>query len=168
MEQKEKIEKSFNNIQEWELAIIDIFVRAAGMIGFRKSVGMVYGMLYCSQNPRSISDLQHSLQLSRGAVVEAIQLLRKFGAVRSVLVIGERKDFYAAETKLKHLAGGFLREEVKPSMQSAKERLEQAESLIPKDKVESKWAKESIDRLKSWNKQLQILLPLAQKLFGVS
>lgn len=111
---------------EWELVMIDVFVRGAAMFGLRKSFGMVYGLLYCSHEPLSTQELQEKLLLSRGAVVEALQFLRRLGAVRVHLKIGERRDFFSAETDLKKIVRGFLKEILEPALEKADIRLAQA------------------------------------------
>lgn len=133
-------EKPLPELGEWELALVEVFCRAAATLGLRKSVGMVYGALYCAGTPLSVTDLQEKLLLSRGAVVEAVQLLRRFGAARVVIRLGERKDFYEAETDLKKFASGALHEILLPGLEKTSLRLEHAAALAPgndaKDKVE--------------------------------
>ena len=122
-------EKPLPALEPWELSLVEVFCRGAAMLGLRKSVGMVYGALYCAGTPLAITDLQEKLLLSRGACVEAVQLLRRFGAVRVVLKIGERKDFYEAETDLKKFAAGALHEILVPGIEKTALRLEHAETL---------------------------------------
>ena len=131
-----KIETSIplpeKTLPAWEMSVIDVFVRAASMFGFRKSVAMVYGALYCSREALSVPELQAKLQLSRGAVVEAIQFLRRLGAARVHLKIGERRDYFTAETDLKKFAQGFLQEILVPASEKADIRLTQAEEAANK------------------------------------
>jgi len=116
----------------WEMSVIDVFVRAAAMFGFRRSVALVYGALYCSREPVSVPELQTKLQLSRGSVVEALQFLRRLGAAQVRLKIGERRDYFTAETDLKKFAQGFLREILVPASEKADIRLTQAEEAANK------------------------------------
>ena len=115
-------------IPEWELAVLDVFVRAAALFGFRKSVALVYGALYCSREPLAAQEIQDRLQISRGSTVEALLFLRRMGAVRVHLKIGERRDYFTAETDLKKFAQGFLKEILVPALEKADIRLAQAQS----------------------------------------
>lgn len=119
-------------IPEWELAVLDVFVRAAALFGFRKSVALVYGALYCSREALAAQEIQDRLKISRGSVVEALLLLRRLGAVRVHLKIGERRDYFTAETDLKKFAQGFLREILVPASEKADIRLTQAEEAANK------------------------------------
>ena len=40
----------------WEVAMIEMFVRAANLIGLPRSVGEIYGVLYCADRPLSFDD----------------------------------------------------------------------------------------------------------------
>lgn len=146
-------------IPAWELAVIDVFVRGAAMFGLRKSFGMVYGLLYCSREPLSTQELQEKLLLSRGAVVEAVLFLRRLGAVRVHLKIGERRDYFSAETDLKKFVRGFLKEILEPALEKADIRLAQAADAVaagtPPDaessgNADAAFARSRVEALAQW------------------
>ena len=157
---------SFPPVPEaWELALIDVFVRAADMFGMRKSVGMVYGALYCARDAVSTQELQERLALSRGAVVEALQFLRRLGAVRVHLKIGERRDFFTAETDLRKFARGFLKEILEPALEKAEIRLEQArDSAGTASAGASDFARSRIEELARRKARFAEILPLLENL----
>jgi len=157
----------------WELAVLDVFVRAAAMFGFRKSVAFVFGALYCSREPESAQTLQEKLKLSRGAVVEALQFLRRLGAVRVRFKIGDRRDFYEAETDLKKFVRGFLKEVLVPAMEKADVRLAQAESavadIVPAEKSSADaeadaFPRARVDALVAWKTRFSEMIPLLENL----
>ncbi len=152
-------------LEAWELAVVDVFVRAADMFGMRRSVGMVYGALYCAREPIPTQALQDRLALSRGAVVEALQFLRRLGAVRVHLKIGERRDFFSAETDLKKFARGFLKEILEPALEKAEIRLEQArDSAGTASAATSDFARSRIDELARRKARFAEILPLLENL----
>lgn len=157
--------RSRETLEAWELAVVDVFVRAADMFGMRRSVGMVYGALYCAREPISTQSLQDRLALSRGAVVEALQFLRRLGAVRVHLKIGERRDFFSAETDLKKFARGFLKEILEPALEKAEIRLEQArDSAGTASAATSDFARSRIDELARRKARFAEILPLLENL----
>lgn len=157
--------RSRETLEAWELAVVDVFVRAADMFGMRRSVGMVYGALYCAREPISTQALQDRLALSRGAVVEALQFLRRLGAVRVHLKIGERRDFFSAETDLKKFARGFLKEILEPALEKAEIRLEQArDSAGTASAATSDFARSRIDELARRKARFAEILPLLENL----
>ena len=155
-------------IPEWELAVLDVFVRAAAMFGFRKSVALVYGVLYCSREPISAQEIQDRLQISRGSTVEALLFLRRLGAARVCLKIGERRDYFTAETDLKKFAQGFLKEILVPALEKADIRLAQAEetSRNAGSDADSAFACSRVAELTLWKSRLTEALPLLDGLLN--
>jgi len=94
--------------------------------------------------------------------VEAVQLLRRFGAVRVVLKIGERKDFYEAETDLKKFAAGALHEIFVPGIEKTALRLEHAETLARGNAP----AKAKVAKLLRAKDALAQLVPAIENLLG--
>ena len=155
-------------IPEWELAVLDVFVRAAAMFGLRKSVALVYGALSCSREALAAQEIQDRLKISRGSVVEALLLLRRLGAVRVHLKIGERRDYFTAETDLKQFAGGFLKEVLVPALEKADIRLAQAEaaSRTTGSDDDSAFARSRIAELTLWKSRFTACLPLLENFLG--
>ena len=153
-------------IPEWELAVLDVFVRAAALFGFRKSVALVYGVLYCSREPLAAQEIQDRLQISRGSTVEALLFLRRLGAVRVHLKIGERRDYFTAETDLKKFAQGFLKEILVPALEKADIRLNQAQNAAGTDVPGDAFARSRVAELALWKSRFAELLPLLDGLLS--
>ena len=113
-----------------ETAVIDVFVSAVKLIGLPKSVGEIYGLLFSSPLPLALDSLVRRLSISKGSASQGLKVLRSVGAVRLVYVAGDRRDHYAAETELKKLVAGFIREELQPRLDSGTERLSHLTSLL--------------------------------------
>src|SRR6187549_540687 len=107
-----------------EVDVIGLFVNAVKMLGMPKSVGEIYGLLFISAEPLPLDALVERLNISKGSASQGLKVLRAFGAVKQVYVGGDRRDHYTAETELKKLAAGFIREEIKPRLESGGERLQ--------------------------------------------
>lgn len=154
-------------VSDWELAVLDLFVGAAQMIGFPKSVGQIYGLLFCAPAPLPMDDFVERLGLSKGSVSQGLALLRQLGAVRVQFVVGDRRDHYVPEVGLRRLLGGFLREKVEPHLESGQARLANLEQLLASlDPAERAHAQERLAMLTSWHKQTRSLLPLVKAVVG--
>ena len=79
---------------------IDFFVRMMSIMGFPRSVGEIYGLLYFSQQPLSMDKIMDKLRISLGSASQGLKSLRNLKAVRTVYIQGERKDHFIAETNL--------------------------------------------------------------------
>jgi DNA-binding transcriptional regulator GbsR (MarR family) len=119
------------NIKDLEIESIDFFVRMMSMLGMPKSVGEIYGLLYFSPSALSMEHIVKHLGISIGSASQGLKTLRSLKAVRTSYVPGDRRDHYLAETEFRRLFSNFIKEEIMPHMDSAKERIERMESSLP-------------------------------------
>jgi len=117
--------------EQLDLEIREIIVRIAQLLGYPKSLGEIYGLLYVSREPLAMDRIRERLHLSLGSASQGLKTLRGLRAVRTVYIPGERKDYYMAETFIRNLVGGFLEEEVTPLLKNGRERAQYLESLLP-------------------------------------
>lgn len=144
----------------WELALIEMFVRASMMLGLRKSVGMVYGALYCAEAPLSVRALEEKLRLSHGSVVEALLLLRRFNSVHTHLKIGERQDYFSAETDFNVIMHAVLKEVLQPALTRVDVCIRQADaSVCEEDSSSATFARSRIRKLARWQACLAETFP---------
>ncbi|WP_189515112.1 GbsR/MarR family transcriptional regulator [Cerasicoccus arenae] len=152
-------------LDEWELTIIETFVHAAQLIGIPKSVGQIYGLLFCREEPLSMDSIMTALGISKGSASMGLKTLRQIGAVKTVFIIGDRRDHYSAELRLRKLVSGFISDQVQPHLNGGKERLEHLETLL-KDLPEERRsvAEQRLGYLQSWLGKTTTLLPIIRKL----
>ena len=151
-----------------ETGVIDLFVSGVRVLGLPKSIGEIYGLLYISPEPLSFDEILERLRISKGSTSQGLKILRSLGAVRVVYLAGARKDYYVAETELKKLASGFIREELLPHLRSGTERLQSLEPAMQElDQEPGAFFRERLGKLNVWHKRAEKLLPLIQKLLLV-
>ena len=151
-----------STLSELEQEVIDVFVRMAGVLNLPRSVGELYGLLFISPEPLCINDCMKKLDISKGSTSQGLKILRSFGAVNTVYIPGDRRDFFEAESGLRKIVTGFVNEQVRPHLENGKERMVRLESLAaaaPPD--EREFFMDRIDRLKGWQKRANLLLPFA-------
>ena len=68
--------------------------------GFPRAMGAVYGALYLSGAPLSLDDLVSLAGVTKGAVSTHVRALGRLQMVRRHVEVGDRKDYYVAETQL--------------------------------------------------------------------
>ena len=150
-----------STLSELEQEVIDLFVRMAGVLNLPRSVGELYGLLYISPKPLCINDCMQKLNISKGSTSQGLKILRSFGAVNTVYVPGERRDFFEAESALRRIVTGFANEQVRPHLENGKERMARLESLAAVSSGETEFFVGRIERLKGWQKRASLLLPFA-------
>lgn len=166
----EEFTSPVRSLAHWEEAAIEVFVRAAALIGFPRSIGEIYGVLFCAREALTFDDLVERLGISRGSVSQGLKLLRQLGAVRTHYVVGSRKDHFVPELSMKRLVSGFVRDQFTPHLESGESRLDQIERLIKKEESTElqEHAAARINTLRSWQTRIAKLVPVAMALLGGS
>jgi len=163
-------DKLLDTLDDWEVAVIDLFLNAANSFGLPKSYGQIYGLLFCRDQPLAMDEVMELLQISKGSASQGLRALRQLGAVSSVFAPGDRKERYMAESRLRKLVGGFLREQADPHLEKGTARLKQIESLV--NNIEDVDARKRGFRrheiLSGWHRQMSRLLPWVKMIVGKS
>ena len=155
-------------IDPLEQQVIDFFADGMRVLGLPRSIGEIYGLLFISSEPLSLDDLVARLAISKGSVSQGLRMLKTLGAIREAGNHSHRRTYYQPATDLKRLAGGFIKEQIRPHLESGKSKLEQlnitADSIEDPDRRE--FARERIDKLDTWIRKSSHVLPVLQKLLG--
>lgn len=153
------------DFSELKVAVIDVFVHLSHALGLPKSIGEIYGFLFVSAEPVSFEDVVSSLDISSGSASTGLRLLRSIGAVTTTYVVGERRDYFIAETRLRKLVAGFLRENVEPQLVSSDERLLRINDLFEglqqtqHTKTTFSFLAGRIELLRAWQGQARLAVP---------
>lgn len=138
------------------------------MLGLPKSVGEIYGVLYCAREPMTMVDIINHLGISKGSASQGLKMLRTLGAVYDVSNPDDRKTYFKADMELKQIVGGFIREEIRPHLKSGKEKLQTLSQEV--DGIEDPELKafydERVTRLERWSSKANLVLPILQKFLG--
>ncbi len=154
-------------LNELESEVVAVFVRMADVLNLPRSVGEIYGMLFISTEPLCLDDCRLRLNISKGSTSQGLKILRSFGAIRTVYIPGDRKDYYVAETSLRKIASGFASEQIQPHVASGKERISRIRELLEEyDSPGQEELAEKIDLLENWQQRAGKTLPLVLKLIG--
>lgn len=148
--------------------IISFFQDGAKILGLPKSIGEIYGLLFASPKPLTMLDLIDQLGISKGSASQGLRMLRALGAVRDVEYDNDRKTYFEADVELKKLVGGFIREEIRPHLNSGQEKLQLLEKELDTitDPELHEFYQARIKRLKRWAGKTNLMLPLLQKFLG--
>ena len=142
-------------LSPWEQALVDFFMQVAQFLGIPKSVGQIFGLLYASEQPLSLDEIGERLQISRGSTSTGLNYLRRFDAVRTTFVLGDRREFYQVETDTSRIAQGFLADQVDPDIQSWGERLRFGRQMLkmagPLAGANPAFAEERLAQLEQWH-----------------
>jgi len=125
------------NLIEARQTFIQGMSRISQFWGFSKVMGAIFGALYLSPEPLCLDDLVKEVNVTKGAVSTNIRGLERLGMVHKHIQIGERRDFYTAETDFWKIARGILSEREKSEFDRAihtvDESLELVQSAAPSE-----------------------------------
>ena len=78
--------------------------------GFPKAMGAIYGAIYLSPEPLSLDQIVIQVGVTKGSVSTNVRQLERLNMVHKKVQLGDRKDYYTAETDFWKIVRGVLRE----------------------------------------------------------
>ena len=84
--------------------------RIAHFWGFPKAMGALYAAIYLAPEPLSLDALVAQVGVSKGTVSTNARALERLGMVHRHLQVGDRRDYYVAETDFWLIVRGALRQ----------------------------------------------------------
>lgn len=153
-----------------ERQVLAVFVDGVRVLGMPRSIGEIYGLLFISRSPLALDDLVQRLNISKGSASQGLRMLKNLGAVREANGNDgpERRTYYEPAVELKRLVGGFIREQIRPHLDSGKSKINQLAETANQidDPHHREFLCGRIDRLDNWMRSGRRVLPILQKLFG--
>lgn len=165
-----KPDESHRALDPLESQVVAVFVDGVRVLGLPRSIGEIYGLLFISREPLSLDDLVRRLQISKGSASQGLRALKSLGAVREAPPNGnaERRTYYEPAVELKRLVGGFIREQIRPHLESGKTkigRLAETARMV-EDPDHREFLSERVERLDQWMRSGGRVLPILQKILG--
>lgn len=78
--------------------------------GFPKGMGAIFAVLYLSPSARSLDEIVQETGLTKGAISAEIRALARMGLVHRSTKLGDRKDYYTAESDFYTAIKSILKE----------------------------------------------------------
>ncbi|MBN2387326.1 MAG: hypothetical protein JXB85_09915 [Anaerolineales bacterium] len=101
--------------------------------GFPRGMGASFAVLYLSPGPLSLDELVARTNLTKGAVSTNVRSLARLGLVHGVSRLGDRKDYYQAETDFYKAIRSILKERKNHEFDHAVSSVTQALSKLEAD-----------------------------------
>ena len=143
-----------NRDAELRAELSQFFVNLAAALSLPKSVGEIFGALYCSRHPLSFNDLIERSGTSKASVSQGLRTLKKINAIRAVHVSNDRRTYYRAESRIAHLLEGFVRETVEPQLRRGARHI----ARLSASPVEDDFLRQRIAGLHEWNRDTAKIL----------
>jgi DNA-binding transcriptional regulator GbsR (MarR family) len=153
-----------------------------GQWGVNRSVSQIHALLYLSAEPLTAEDIAEKLGLARSNVSNSIKELQNWELVRRLPVMGDRRDFFAAETDVwtmaAKIAAGRKQREIDPALAALAACVEAADGDSTVDPVAVARLKEMLaftQTVANWYEQmakvprpsLMLLIRLGNKIINL-
>jgi DNA-binding transcriptional regulator GbsR (MarR family) len=127
-----------SELNEARTNFIEGMSRISSFWGFPKAMGAIYGSIYLSPKPISLDELVEQVGVSKGAVSTNVRHLERLGIVHKRFLLGDRKDYYVAETDFWLVIKNVLKEREKNEFAHALNCVEESLNIV--DAVDQKEA----------------------------
>ncbi len=164
----ERLDGDPHELDPLERQVVAFFVDGVRVLGLPRSIGEIYGLLFISEAALSLDDLVRRLDISKGSASQGLRMLKSLGAVREAGGGAERRTYYEPAIELKRLVGGFIREQIRPHLESGKTKINKLSEIAreEEDPTRRKFLNARIERLETWMRSGGRVLPVLQKLLG--
>ncbi|MCL4271961.1 MAG: hypothetical protein KJZ72_20550 [Anaerolineales bacterium] len=137
--------------------------------GFPKGMGAIFGVLYLSPTPLSLDEIVEQTGLTKGAISTEVRTLARMGLVHRSSKLGDRKDYYEAETDFYQSIRSILKErqnsEFDRAVRSVQEMLTQLESdSVSGSEADVKFVRERVKALQEFFNAIDSLASAVIKL----
>jgi len=143
--------------------------------GFPKGMGAIFAALYLSPTPLSLGEIVKETGLTKGAVSTEVRALARMGLVHRSSKLGDRRDYYEAESDFYQSIRSLLRErqnsEFDRALRSVRDALEKLDSgSITGEEEEIRFVHERVQALQDFFNAIDSLTNAVIKLesLGIS
>jgi HTH-type transcriptional regulator, glycine betaine synthesis regulator len=98
------------DIQQLKQDFISGLSNISGFWGFPKGMGAIFAVLYLSPRALSLDELVRQTGLTKGAISTNVRGLARLGLIHAASQLGDRKDYYQAETDFYQAVRAILQE----------------------------------------------------------
>ena len=151
-------------LSQSRLELVESAGHAAQVLGFPKSIGEIYGLLYLSPQPLSAPQICEILSASKGGVRQGVRQLITLGFIRKVRVLGNRKEHYEAVLEIGEVMRTGFDQIIKTRSVAAGRRMKSIQTTLKNERPELEAAdyalvNRRLQRLDQVQKRVKKLIP---------
>lgn len=156
-----------NSLENAKQNFIQGMSRISNFWGFPKAMGAIYGAIYLSPTPLSLDAIVDQVGVTKGAVSTNVRQLERLGMVHKHILVGDRKDYYEAETDFWKMIKSILQEREKSEFDLALKTVGDSLAMVAEDQKDVELAtfyQERIGAMQSFFNALDSLVKTVLKL----
>lgn len=102
---------------ELERELITFWVQVSSLLGYPRSIGEIFGLIFISPTPLSADDIVEKLGMSRSGAGQGLKALQDIGAIKPIHQVASRKEHYQMQTDLGVLIKLLLNARILPKLE---------------------------------------------------
>lgn len=112
--------------------------------GLNKTEAQIHGLLFISETPLTAEDIATTLDVARSNVSNSIYELHQWGCIRTVHVLGDRREHYESVKDVWEIFRNAVNEQKRREIDPVYRMLDETVQKLDKDGKESAHAKKQI------------------------
>ena len=150
-------------VAAFEVAMVKFFVEAADLLGVPKSVASIYGVVFAAAQPVSFSEIEASLEISKGSISQGLRVLRGVGAIKEVSAASDRAELFVPDLELRKLALRFMEQRLAKHLAAGSDRIGDLKRAVPTgNRAAAKELTRRLQSLQKWHTRVRQLLPVVK------
>ena len=122
--------------------------------GVNRSIAQIHALLYLSARPLMAEEIAETLALARSNVSNSIRQLQVWGLIRRVPVLGDRRDFFEAETDVWAMAAKIAAVRKEREIDPALRALEACVAAADADKAMDPEARRRLAEMRAFTESM--------------
>lgn len=152
-------------LSQSRLELLESAGHAAQVLGFPRSIGEIYGLLYLAPQPLSSPQICEVLSASKGGVSQGVRQLLALGFIKKVRVLGDRKEHYEAVLEIGDVMRTGFDQMIKTRALVAERRMKSIKATLKSERSELEeedydLVNQRLQRLSQVQKRVKKLIPL--------
>ncbi|HEY9250825.1 MAG TPA: transcriptional regulator [Rariglobus sp.] len=115
---------------EQEREIIAFWIQVSDVLGYPRSIGEIFGLIFLSEAPLSADDVVERLGISRSGAGQGLKALQDIGAIKPVHTLAQRKEHYQMQTDLGVLVKQLLNTRILPKLEELSKQQAQLDATV--------------------------------------
>jgi DNA-binding transcriptional regulator GbsR (MarR family) len=153
-------------LTEVELEVIDVCVRGAQAFGVSRSIGEIFGLIFCASQPVNFDHVVQALGISSGSASHGLRRMCQLGVIRSCYVARDRRVHYELKASLRGLVAALLEESLLVPLGMADEQIDRLRSRLDGESNGNKVLLSRIELLADWNTKFRAALKPMMEALG--
>jgi DNA-binding transcriptional regulator GbsR (MarR family) len=129
-----------SNLENSRQNFIQGMSRISSFWGFPRAMGAIYGAIYLSPTPLSLNEIVEQVGVTKGAVSTNVRQLERLRMVHKHIQVGDRKDYYIAETDFWKMIKGILQERERSEFDLAIKTVSDSLEMVSEDQENAELA----------------------------